>query len=853
MRPESSLECQSRRTGAPDPGPSLLFLRPGTPAPQALVGGKAAGLAVLIGLGLPVPRAFVVTAAAFHRFREHNGISGEGPEAAHAIGRGTWPAGLKDEIVNGVAALGAERFAVRSSALLEDGEQFSLAGQLETALNVPRHAILQEIIRCWASLFAPRVDGYLRRIAASERRMAVVVQELIESSWAGVAFSLDPLTKSYDHLIIEWTTGLGDRLVGGQIVPERLRLLRAGPDLPESTPARLRAHLHALHHHVQTIERAFERPVDVEWCATPDELWLLQARPITGLDERDHIIWSDVNLAENFPSPLAPLAGSFVSRFYQEYMRSTLRLFGWRDAEFSAVSHLLRELTGLHGGRIYYNLTSWYGLISYFPWRSEFQRFLDTYIGQSVPIRTEPDPRAPALRQRQQGPWGCARFLSSLVASFAGTGRALTKLEQRLARKRQGWRKAVSAAQDPRDVLDSAESMLDFVAQHWGGPCGADLMAMVLPGLLGVLAERWCGLGSAETLPRLLQGVSVKSDEPAHLLWRLSQLLSATDAGRSDLETSEYERARQRMRPEENALFDEFLRRFGARCYADCSLIAPTFEEEPALAWQLVKGFAAVPDRFSPAARLPLITDREAFLGGLCQKVPAWQGRLLRILTRSSLKAIRHREAGRLQQSLLFGEARRAFRRLGQILADRGTLPQADDVFFCTLAELSDLARGAYLFPGCLPLILRERRAQYAAAQHDRAPTLFLLRAGETWLARPEPPESTPHAAPSLLRGVLVSRGKVRAVARVVRNPFLDQALQPGEILVAPSTDPGWTPLFLLAGGLVLERGGVLSHGAIIARELGIPALVGVSDACTLIRDGSQVLLDANSGTIQLE
>jgi len=263
-----------------------------------------------------------------------------------------------------------------------------------------------------------------------------------------------------------------------------------------------------------------------------------------------------------------------------------------------------------------------------------------------------------------------------------------------------------------------------------------------------------------------------------------------------------------------------------------------------------VRRYALLPDRLSPEAQRVFADERERLVDELCAPLDPLRAGALRLAVRLSLRAIQLREAGRLQQSLLFGEARGAVLRFGELLAEAGALRSRDEVFDLTWEEARDLARGEYPYPECLPHLIEERRASREAAASEQLPALFVGRAGE----RPGHDRAViaapPQAAEGVLHGVTVSRGRVRARARVLRDPLTGPELQHGEVLVAASADPGWTPLILLAGGLVLERGGVLSHGAIVAREAGIPGLVQVPDACRAIADGDTVVLDADAGTV---
>ncbi len=826
------------------------------PSPDAgLVGGKGVGLSHLAALGLPVPRSLAITTAALDEFRVHNGIGPEsrGPAAARALIAGAWPPALRAAILEALDGLPGGEVAVRSSAACEDGERFSMAGQFASFLCVPRAEVLDRVARCWASLLDGPARSYLERLPHRDERMAVILQEQVHPEWSGVAFSLDPLTRSFDALTVEWTEGLGSDLVQGRVVPHRLALPRHADVFPGDVPAPLRVHLLALRDHVSRVERATGLPVDVEWCATADRLLLLQSRPVTTVGVPGDVLWSNVNLTENFPRPLAPLAWSVLHRFYAEYIRSVLRLFGWERRQFEAVPHLLGAVTGIHRGRIHYDLTTWYRLLSYFPWSATFTSFLDGYIGQEVPVRPPPDARAPALRRRNHGPVGIVRFLGSLARALGTISARLRALEARLERERPAWRRRLLAATDPREADEVLESMIEVVAESWSGPCAADLAVMIFPGLLGERVERWCGRPRADVLPTLLQGVAVKSDEPPRILWALSRSTLPAIAGGSSSGPPDFQAWRAGLGPAQAQLFQSFLDRFGARCYDDCSLVSPTFAERPDLAYAIIRQFAGVPDPCSPEARHAAESGRDRRMEELCRDLGPVRARVLRWIHRRSLRAVQQREEGRLQQSLLFGEIRGACLTLGELLLRSGAIRSPEEVFDLTWEEARALAHGAYPYPECLPGLLEARRRRREAWAAAPPPALFVLRAGE--ILGPDEgggPEPGPERPGHVLAGVPVSRGKARGRARVLRDPA-HETLAHGEILVAPSADPGWTPLILLAGGLVLERGGVLSHGAIVAREAGIPGLVQVRDACRKIPDGAPLLVDGDAGTVLIE
>jgi pyruvate,water dikinase len=278
-------------------------------------------------------------------------------------------------------------------------------------------------------------------------------------------------------------------------------------------------------------------------------------------------------------------------------------------------------------------------------------------------------------------------------------------------------------------------------------------------------------------------------------------------------------------------------------------IASPTFEERPDLLWDLVRKYQGCS---STAADDDDGDDGDAAAGLLADDLaclPLWKRYALRWVAARARTAIAARERGRMVQSLLFGEIRRLVLAIGDVFVVHGRLEHRDDVFCLHLCEVRDLCYGKFLLPETVPELVAVRRAALEQCEAQELPECFVLEEGDQCVPRGRPARPT---GAHELRGIGASCGAVEGAARVVLDPVRDNRLQPGEILVARSTDPGWTPLFCIAGGLVTERGGMLSHGAIVAREFGIPAVLGVEGATTLIRDGDRVRVDGRAGLVRI-
>ena len=827
----------------------------------AEVGWKAARLARLIQEAPPdqarfrVPAGVAVTAAALveHCARHRIRID-DAPEAvAAAIREGDLPPHLASALEDASAQLGAGPFAVRSSAVAEDDADGSMAGLLETHLGVDREDLAPRLRDCWASLFSHRARSYLARPSASARsadlRMGVIVQRQLAPRWAGVLFTVDPSRRTGDTMVLEWVEGLGESLVSGRVSPSRLLLSRREVRLPEDLPPTLARALRDLHAQAIRAERLFGEPLDLEWCADDEGLHLLQARPVTAFGGPGTSIWSSANVGENYPAALSPFTWSVVDRFRGRYVESLADRLWVPEQCRDALRPVFDNLLGVHRGRVHYNLSSWYRLFARMPAGKLLRRAFDHYIDQPVPLAdpgAEPDlPTVPA-----------GRIVPALLRRYLGLGRSVAAFVRRFHHHRQGWRRQLDDARSPAAAGHVLAQITAFLDRQWGDAALADFSAMVFPALLQGVAKAWLSPEDAARAPWLLRGLGLKSTEALRLLHALGVWVSARPELLGRLHAERDVELVAALEGEGRALWATFLEQFGGRCYQELLLTSPTFEERPDLAWQLVRGLLAV-GAADPAAREAAEAEvRERWTREILGRLSLWKRPLFARLLHDAQRAIAAREEVRLCQSLLYGELRRAALAAGRGLVERGRLERPEDIFQLEADEVQRLLHGRFLYPETLPALIHARREAGSAARADprSLPSCFVLDQGSEYQFGPD--EScgpVPSAGERAWRGLGVSSGRVIGTVRIIVDPVAQAGqLRPGEVLVARTTDPGWTPLFLIASAAVVERGGMLSHAAIVAREVGIPVVVDVTQATSALRDGQRVRVDGSTGLVEI-
>ncbi len=697
---------------------------------------------------------------------------------------------IDDPAIPAAVARLAPPFAVRSSGLNEDSGVASFAGQFETFLNVDAAGVPDAVRRCAESGRSDRVSAYARVHGIEAGGTAVLVQRMIAPEWAGVLFTANPVTQNLREMVVNAAAGLGDQVAAGTVKPRSLRIDRDGRNLgPDALEDAL---LRELARAGREIERVMAEPADIEWAWLHGELHILQARPITNI--------------VRYPTRTKEYSNVYVwtNVNFAETMAKPVSPLGWSLMESAAQRTFGQSLRVRNDagyrlfdflfGRVYWNLTIFFG--------SPLLRRLmsDSLESLSPPLRAEFDRLAASGRVRPRPIFTLAQKLVLLVqAAFLVPWMALRMAITFITRPGLEDLEARMRARDGSGSRDLARAMQTIVRDA-ADDLRCDympsfLLSLVFFGLYMRLAPRLLGVGAAEAL-------DLVTGEP--------DLTT-----QSNLALMELARLRMRSPAEFPAAFARHLEKHGHRGPNEQDVYYPRLAERPELALALIENCQRAPDR-RRAARA---------------SVP-W---FLEPLRRLTARWLPMRENGKHYLMLAFHRVRRLALRLGAQLHAEGRLRAADDVFFLTIDELGRLPAAA---------VIESRKADFRRYATVRAPLLVTSDGGAFSI-------TAPPSSGNVLRGDAASAGVATGRVRVIRDPGAGARIEPGEILVAPHTDPGWTPLFLTAAALVTEVGGIISHGAVVARELGLPAVVNVADATTLLRDGEMITVDGSKGEVR--
>ncbi len=791
------------------------------------------------------------------------------------------------------------RVAVRSSAVGEDSATNSQAGLMDSYLFVPRGELLPRVRDVLASAFSARCLLYWLRLGHSlqQFRAAVVVQEMVDAHASGVLFTLNPTTGDSRELVIAAGYGLGEGVVGEEVETDTFYLDRGSHAVLrqairsksqrvtydaqrgaltriEPVPEQL-ALMPVLNPHQLAqlaklglyIEHCFGQPQDIEWALDPTaSLRITQARPITS--RRPHgrtRIFDNSNIGESYPGLSSPLTFSFVRTGFELALRKTAAAYGASDAYLRRIQPLSRNALGLIEGRMYYNILNWYRAFVVLPGLSLFRTSWEKASGLAPEDRPAPAelrdiygvPLQPSRRERWVGYF-------RLIRNFVRIEADQTLFRQRFADLDQRFRGLDLNVQSPDDLFEFYQEILERLLAEWDVPYTNDLNGFLFAHLLRKLLARWQLDPKGALFNRLLCGESgLMSVEPVRSLLALAATVRQSDDLQQlfaqepdDAALWRHLQTDPRWADLERSVRDH-LARYGRRTMHELKLETESLAERPADFIAMLRSFTVQPVDLEAreAQEREVRRTAEQQVGRALRWHPA-RRLVLAYVLRQARARIRDRETNRLIRTQVWGMVGQVFRQLGKALVNAGHLDQAADVFYLGTDEIEGFLCGTGITHSLRKLVAL-RRAEYEGFAQKQPParirTLGMVH-GKAPTGRTDAPAAPPETATGetvTLTGIGCSPGWARGRARVIIHPTHEVATT-GQILVAPSTDPGWVFLMAAASGLVVERGGVLSHSAILGRELGIPTVVGVEGALQHIRDGQELEIHGEEGTVRL-
>ena len=618
------------------------------------------------------------------------------------------------------------------------------------------------------------------------------------------------------------------------------------------SPSLAKKHIKKLAKLAQKIEAGFGSPHDIEWAVSKGKIYLLQSRPITAFPpERsweDRQIWSNNPSKEVMPDVVTPIMFSTLLETMGEEMFEPL----FRMLCCDRGDH---PFYGVIAGRIYFNANIWAAVFRYLPGgrRTDLMLMAGGHRDMqemAARLQTVPDEDLPDIRFSLLG------FILKMPLIFIGSLLNTPKKGRRIIKwisaKNRKWSDLDVSSLSPEQIVTSCKQLrmdLRRLLKH----CLYLLSMLAAFPLLHIVCAKWLD-DDGSTANRLLAGAGDMDDAVAGLdLWRLAAAADAAPQVRdlilSNASWSEIEPKLSQFDSGKEFLitWNDFMQRHGHHCRAELEIYTPRWAETPDYILKLVRNYIAQIGKTDPVQNFADLTQKRKQLEQQCRKKlknPLKRMIFNHLLVRSQQGSV-FRENVKSEVIKLVVSLRKMLLKLGKKLTDEGVLKNQDDIFFLRLQELEPVARDKADFD--VHQVIKDRRTEYDKNS--------LISPPDVIFGKFDPDNYVPESVDTdveTLTGLAVSPGVVTGKARVILRADEDQQVLAGEILVAPFTDPGWTPYFITAAAIVMDQGGILSHGSIVAREYGIPAVVNVGSATQIIKTGQTIEVDGNRGTVKI-
>lgn len=851
------------------------------------IGGKAKNLLRLGQLGISIPKWVVLPADFLAEVFKNVASIEHSKHVLEAIDRYVFPAVVQDELNRLFAD--SLYLAVRSSALDEDGRQHSFAGQFESYLYVKKDAVLDRIKDVWRSVFSERVLSYRQaNHLGPSLGIGVIIQEMVDADTAGVAFGMNPVTGNRKEKLISAVFGVGEGLVSGELEADNYiiangridrqtvrkkqkmvlnpngdggTVLLDVPRINQNDQAISDGILWQLSGLLDKLRQTFGLFQDVEFAVKDEQLYILQARPVTGLSTlpdptNEYIVWDNSNIVESYPGVTTPLTFSFISQSYETAYKIFVSILGVDEQTIDRHQRVFANMLGFINGRVYYNLRSWYHLLAMLPGYSLNARFMEQMMGVKESFDV-PE----SYRLSKGKAW---RRILKMVVKMYGHFRTLPKqrtaFKQLLDRTIHRYKKMDFQSKNANELMVLYLNFERALLNEWKAPLLNDFFAMIWFGLLKNRCEDYTGGEHPNIHNDLLCGsADIISTQPIHRSVEIATYISGIPYLRQVFLREKVEDIWQFLQydllPESKRtaeMIQHYIADFGERCVGELKLETISYTQDPSKFVQVLKSYIEADittAKTSNQVEEQLRTHAEAVMKKALRRRP-----LKKWLFKKTLKRARDlvsaRENLRYERTRGFGIVREIFTYIGKRFYEEDILEFDRDIFFLSKEEIFAYIEGRSITTD-LKSLVAVRKEEYERFQQMPMPSERIGTYGVVYQSNDFYSTNKVEIVDGDLKGIGCCPGQVKARARVVMHPDDVNSLD-GDILITTSTDPGWVTLFPSAGAIIVERGSLLSHSAIVSREMGIPCIVGVTGLLARIKTGDWIQMDGSTGEIKI-
>lgn len=712
------------------------------------------------------------------------------------------------------------KIIIRSSSLGEDGEKHSFAGIYESKVTEKNKRFEKDFKYVLSSAFSERVLHYCKQIGLTNfPDISLMVQNYIDPEYSGITFTYTEF-KGKKGMLINAVRGEGKNAVLGKGISEIFIYKKV---IPESKmPIKI---LNNVVRSCSKIESFFDKQQDIEWCYKDHKLWIVQSRDITKNVHEQINVWDNSNIAESYSGIVLPLTCSFAQFIYTQVYRDLARTSNISSEKIENYSEVFENLLGFFYGKFYYNILNWYKMLTLFPGYERNKKNLDMMISAKN--------RAELNNEHYQNVnfIDKLRYYPYIMYRIFKFERDINRFKEQVKYYLRHVKENNFEQAELKDLWKWFEDFQQNLLKKWSITVDNDFLAMTWFGIFKKKAEKY-GLNDNQILSQITSIKSLVSAQQVHALKKLSNEFHKNDKLMAYAKQLKWDLCYNEMMNDIslNKMITEYLNLYGGRFANELKLEAKDLDSDPDFLPQLLYQYKT--------------NDQKTNFNEEKLNIPFFKEVMLNILSKKSKHYLKHREELRLLRSQAFSYTRKLFIAIGKKLETKEVIDNFNDIFYLKLDEIETAIKQDN--PELKKLILK-RKKEYAEYEKVELDNVLITTGKEL----PKPNNFEKLKRSKQLKGVGCSLGFISGKITIMHKFELPK--KPLEIVVVKHTDPGWTPLFGICKGLIVENGGLLSHAAIISRELNLPCIIGVENATRLLKDGQQISMDGSTGNINIE
>lgn len=790
------------------------------------IGGKAANLFRLKQSGYDVPHFVVIPSVALEQGDQLENIANE----------------VNNHFPDNAL------LAVRSSADVEDSSNKSFAGQFKSILNVRREELSQAITEVFQSTYADHLKVYNQDSTSTDICMSVIVQEMVLADCAGVVFSINPTTGKEDETVINIIAGVGEALVSGQenadsyVVSNEVIIQRH----IQSKPLLNDGEIISLAKTVNDISKLFGSPQDIEFAYIDSNLKLLQSRPITTTINEEKIVYDNSNIIESYPGLTLPLTFSFIEKMYAAVYIQLSKVLGIPKRRITQHQYSYNNMLGLLNGSVYYNLNSWYTVLSLLPGYNLNAEFMETMMG----VKDKPEL---LIKEPPRSSFRDYLYVAKAILHISYNAFTVKKQKKKFIADFHD----IYDRFEQKDYSDSSleELFKDYyeferlMSAKWKAPLVNDFFAMIYFGILQKQCQKYVPEQSGLHNELLADTKDIITTQPLRLIPELiNTLTSNKEVKRLLLHESSHYIWGALQNPQfekEYKAVTTYLNTWGERCVAELKLETITYKQAPEKLIAVIKEYTVNDIKVRPFN--DTTSSKDAYdlvlehIGNSSIKK-----RIFKHVLNKAKYLVANRENLRYYRTLGFGRVRSFMINIGKRLVEQNRLDNERDVFYLKLDELDQTIRKQEVLD--LKQLVSNRKREYNLFNDLPLPERVITNGKQSIIL--EKAVDTENCNVTELQGIPCSPGVVRAT--ICKVTETEHSFPKDQIMATYATDPGYVVMFPAASGILTERGSLLSHAAIVSREMNIPCIVGITGLMEQLKAGDEVIMDGSTGIVKI-